>query len=530
MLAKREDNGKDLRCEATNPALEATLIDTATIRVEFPPTQVTVAVRPDKLRTGQTGSLTCESASSNPVSRLMWIHNGVLIPSTTNSTVDGQYGGTISKSSLDLPITADLHGAVITCQATNDIGGQSIHDAITLEVLYKPQFVHPPDYSVDVVEGQAAVVNMTAQSNPAVLTYAWSRDDVVIRSDQLATFNNDRVLANGSLLNLSVVRREDAGDYQCQATNSEGTQSAIVRLNVQYPAAIVQSRSIVMVSEGVDAYLECQATGNPLTKSTVNWHREGFDMEARTEQSFGLGVAYLTVRQVNRIDTGAFECIADNGIGHPTIHKTWLVVKYKPIMDESPQNKKSAGDEGQRAKLVCRAQGAPNITFTWSREGVTLSASDKYDITLTQIDLVVWESTLEVSALRSRDYGQYDCIARNEMGFNKTSVILTGTSRPDPPLTLHVVNASHDAVELSWKPGFDGGLPQAYRIRYRQIGTDFFKYVDAYPPNITVLSIGGLSLATEYLFGIMASNDLGHSNYTSDVVKAKTSSKFLFED
>merc|ERR1712071_352594 len=34
MLAKREDNGKDLRCEATNPALEATLIDTATIRVE----------------------------------------------------------------------------------------------------------------------------------------------------------------------------------------------------------------------------------------------------------------------------------------------------------------------------------------------------------------------------------------------------------------------------------------------------------------------------------------------------------------
>ena len=138
-------------------------------------------------------------------------------------------------------------------------------------------------------------------------------------------------------------------------------------------------------------------------------------------------------------------------------------------MDESPQNKKSAGDEGQRAKLVCRAQGAPNITFTWSREGVTLSASDKYDITLTQIDLVVWESTLEVSALRSRDYGQYDCIARNEMGFNKTSVILTGTSRPDPPLTLHVVNASHDAVELSWKPGFDGGLPQAYRIRYRQV-------------------------------------------------------------
>ena len=65
----------------------------------------------------------------------MWIHDGVLIPSTSNSSVAGQYGGVISKSSLDLPITANLHGAVITCQATNDIGGQSIHDAVTLEVL-----------------------------------------------------------------------------------------------------------------------------------------------------------------------------------------------------------------------------------------------------------------------------------------------------------------------------------------------------------------------------------------------------------
>ena len=141
----------------------------------------------------------------------------------------------------------------------------------------------------------------------------------------------------------------------------------------------------------------------------------------------------------------------------------------KPIMDETAQNKKSAGDEGQRAKLVCRATGAPNITFSWSREGVTLSASDKYEVTLSQIDLVVWESSLDIKDLRSRDYGQYDCIARNEMGFNKTSVILTGTSRPDPPLSLRVANVSHDAVELAWKAGFDGGLPQAYRIRYRQV-------------------------------------------------------------
>jgi len=35
-----------------------------------------------------------------------------------------------------MEVTPELHGVVITCQATNGIGPQ-IHDAITLEVLCK---------------------------------------------------------------------------------------------------------------------------------------------------------------------------------------------------------------------------------------------------------------------------------------------------------------------------------------------------------------------------------------------------------
>lgn len=86
------------------------------------------------------------------------------------------------------------------------------------------------------VEGEPAVINMTAQSNPPVVTYAWSRDGAAIRSGDAATFN-DRILANGSLLNLAVVRRDDAGDFNCEAANSEGTQGATVRLNVQCTVA-----------------------------------------------------------------------------------------------------------------------------------------------------------------------------------------------------------------------------------------------------------------------------------------------------
>ena len=34
MQAKRDDNGKEFRCEATNPALDVTLVDKVTLRVE----------------------------------------------------------------------------------------------------------------------------------------------------------------------------------------------------------------------------------------------------------------------------------------------------------------------------------------------------------------------------------------------------------------------------------------------------------------------------------------------------------------
>ena len=93
------------------------------------------------------------------------------------------------------------------------------------------------------------------------------------------------------------------------------------------PASIVHTRSVVMVDEGSDAYLDCQAAGNPLTTATVIWRRQGFDLEERSVQSSDFGVAYLMVKQVNHSDTGVFECVADNGIGGQSTHKTWLLIK-----------------------------------------------------------------------------------------------------------------------------------------------------------------------------------------------------------
>lgn len=522
--ADASDNNARFRCEASNQLSPAPMKAEIVLTVHFPPSHVTVKVRSGKLRPNGTANVSCESASSNPASRLVWLRDGVVLAATTNSTTPGPYGGIVSKSTLRLNVDADMNGAVLTCQASNDIAGQSIHEALTLEVLYKPTF-KTNGLVVDVVEGEPASINLTASANPDAVTYVWSRDGQPIPAAATAKVG-ERITYDGAVLDLTVVRRSDEGPFVCNATNSEGRGTTTVHLNVQYAASIVDPQDKVTVDEGGDALLECRATGNPLTTTTVHWRREGFNMETRTEQTSDVGVAYLTVKQVTRDDTGAFECVASNGIGQESVAKTWIIAKYKPVVDKSAQYGKAAGDEGERAKLVCRAHGAPNINFTWAREGVNLRVGDKYEMTTEQVDVVTWESHLWVQDVRSRDYGQYDCVARNEMGFDRAPVQLSGTSRPDAPVSLHVLNVTHEAVQLTWKPGFDGGLPQSYRIRYRQMTNEFFKYIDVSPSNATTLSLAGLALGTEYQFAVMAFNNLGDSNYTLDIVKARTLSEF----
>ncbi|CAG2171205.1 unnamed protein product, partial [Oppiella nova] len=224
-------------------------------------------------------------------------------------------------------------------------------------------------------------------------------------------------------------------------------------------------------------------------------------------------------------------------------------IRNKPIIDRSPIISKSATDNGSNGRLYCRAQAAPNVTFTWTREGQILQTltkavgavsadadklkkgSDvsekdiKYVIESTQqLDLVTFQSVLVIMDVQSQDYGAYQCLARNDLGFDAITIQLNRTSKPDPPLALRVINITESAVQLRWIPGFDGGLGQEFRLRYRPtLSTDpSYSYRDVFPSNSTQILMTGLNEDTEYIFGVQALNSLGYSDFTSDVVKAKT--------
>nr|CAD7460983.1 unnamed protein product [Timema tahoe] len=501
ILTNVTDNEARYKCEASNSATEIPLFETVTLDVYFPPDHVVIRKEPLELVNDKPATLTCDSSSSNPEARLSWWREGIPVPGVMNVTRAGLHGGKVSSIVLPLNITPELNGIVYT---------------------YKPIFEELPSETQIGVEGKPLVMSLKATGNPSSIVYTWTKDGSVL-SKGLTT--------DGPVLNITRLKREDAGVYMCEAVNSEGSTVVKINLTVHYSATVTEVPEFVMVSPGDDAQLYCVVEGNPMSEKYVVWKREGFsDMDERTQQSFRNNTSYLMVKQPTREDNGLFDCVANNGIGNETVKSVHLIVKYKPEIDTSPKISKAASNTGDTARLMCRASGAPTVRFTWSREGASIpnnNKTEKYFVDIKQVDLVTYESVLLVQHVRPADYGGYECVVRNEIGFATTTVRLDVTSAPDTPSSLTVQNVTHDSVTLSWVPGFDGGMEPSYRIRYRHSATlsEGYTYVDVVAPNATSYTVSGLSMATDYTFSIMSFNKLGSSKYLPDLLQVKTSSE-----
>lgn len=191
---------------------------------------------------------------------------------------------------------------------------------------------------------------------------------------------------------------------------------------------------------------------------------------------------------------------------------------------------RSASGAGERARLPCRVQASPQPTFTWTRNGQNLNANKtwKYGVEVRPVDALTYESTLVIEKVAPADYGQYECHSRNELGIQQAPVRLDITSKPDMPLALRVLNVTHENATLEWTSGFNGGMKASYRVRYREAHSEHYRYEDGLPGANNKLTVGGLKPNTLYLFSVMASNQLGSSNYMPDLTKVQTTGELIF--
>ncbi|CAG7719711.1 unnamed protein product, partial [Allacma fusca] len=136
LTANRTDNGVTFKCEASSKAISSSqpLSETVSFQVLFQPANVSIKTE-GVLKEGEKINMTCEAAYSNPPAIVSWWRDGISIPAPTNESPDSKFGGKKASTTLELELTSEFDNAVYTCQALNNAIKQSVHDAITLQVL-----------------------------------------------------------------------------------------------------------------------------------------------------------------------------------------------------------------------------------------------------------------------------------------------------------------------------------------------------------------------------------------------------------
>uniref|UniRef100_A0A8C5ZZI7 Ig-like domain-containing protein n=1 Tax=Marmota marmota marmota TaxID=9994 RepID=A0A8C5ZZI7_MARMA len=188
-------------------------------------------------------------------------------------------------------------------------------------------------------------------------------------------------------LSIDPVRQEDAGEYQCEASNpASSTRSDRYRLAKLPKPNITINNSQPM--EGEDSLaLTCEPE--------INYGSYLCPTTTRT----------LTLFNVTRNDTGPYECETQNPVSANRSDPLTLNISYGP---DAPIIKPpdSHFRPGTNLNLSCHADSNPPAQYSWSFNGRLLESTQQ----------------LSVPNLSTNNSGSYVCVAHNSVtNFNRTT-------------------------------------------------------------------------------------------------------------
>ncbi|XP_058406905.1 immunoglobulin superfamily member 10 [Diceros bicornis minor] len=168
------------------------------------------------------------------------------------------------------------------------------------------------------------------------------------------------------------------------------------------------------VSANSDAFLPCEAVGNP--PPSIHWTRvsSGLDLSKRKQTSRFqvLPNGTLSIQRVDIQDRGQYLCSASNPFGTDRLHVTLSVVSYPPRILER-RTKEITVHSGSTVELKCRAEGRPSPIISWVLANQTVVSESSEG---NRQALVTSDGTLVIHNLSIYDRGFYKCMASNSAG------------------------------------------------------------------------------------------------------------------
>ncbi|KAG7478067.1 hypothetical protein MATL_G00076480 [Megalops atlanticus] len=330
--------------------------------------------------------------------------------------------------------------------------------------LQSPTFTKQPGsivFPVDSMEKNREVVfSCEAQGNPPPF-YRWKLNGTVIVPKSGSHYS----LSGGNLRISRLNKDEDAGTYQCLASNSFGT---IVSREASLTFAFLENfkthrRSSVLVREGQGVVLLCGPpphSGELSYAWIFNEYPSFVKQDTRRFVSQENGNLYIA--KVEPSDVGNYTCVVTNTVTKTRVQgpRTPLVLRTDGVMGEYEPKIEVQFPEivpvakGSTVKLECFALGNPVPTINWRRvDGVPFSR---------KVDLSKASGVLEIPYFQQEDAGLYECVAENSRGRNSVKGKLSFYA---PPHLLEKPQDMQKPIDdtLLWECKASGKPKPSYR-------------------------------------------------------------------
>jgi hypothetical protein len=428
-------------CIATNAA--GSIASAATVTMLIFPT-FTVTPSNAIFIAGQTAKFLCAATGVNKPT-ISW--NLIPAQGQKRPLTSARYS-IASTGTLSISTVQKTNEGTYECQATNRAGANTTQARLTVHI--RP-VAFLTQSTVTVTEGQDTTWRCNISEGDPAPTFKWTQAAGTPLPD------TGRFLDSGDgLLTVRSVKREDAGQYRCQATNYVGSSTTTGTLNVQVVPVIsfINAKPALLHKATI---LDCGATGLPEPK--IVWKANSIPIPISEKYSQAANGS-LIISRAERSDQRAYQCEARNSAG-TALQSVALTLILPPGQPTSPV----ASDEAVNAVTLTWTVsdgGSPitghNIAYFqdgWSDEPIRVDGNTTQRITGLLGDTEYYFRVQAINVVGPGDFGA------------SSQVVKTSIGGPSAPRSFTARVNDSGSVELTWSSSeFPNGPLRYYEIQY----------------------------------------------------------------
>ncbi|EAT41938.1 AAEL006477-PA [Aedes aegypti] len=270
------------------------------------------------------------------------------------------------------------------------------------------------------------------------------------------------------VLRIKDVKESDKGWYMCQV-NTDPMRNQIGFLNVVVPPNILDypTSTDMVVREGSNVTLKCAASGSP--PPIIIWRREG--NEPISSDASSHNTSTFSIPRVNRLDMGAYLCIASNGIPPSVSKRVMLIVHFSPMIWIQDQLVGAA--LGQRLTLECNSEAFPRSINYWMKNDTIITQGKRFEPSTHEASNYKVVMKLTIKEVDIGDFGTYKCVVKNSLGETDGSIKV-----------YHIPSTTTTPTSTPTTTSLPTTTDYPYRKNYKN---KIYRPIDEYSPSSKIL-------------------------------------------